>query len=116
MKYLISILAFTLFLNADYLYTKNNHCVIDLVPYPDNSGLCWHDQHNNNDYCKEKAKYSDFKDGYSYIDGSCQYKNDLSVTGLTQSEWDYMLAFLANLVGFTMLFMVTFLSVLIARK
>ena len=116
MRYLISIFAFTLLLNADYLHTDNNHCVINLAPYSDNRGLCWHDQHDNNDYCDTKAKYKDFEDGFSYEDNLCLYRNDLSVTGLTQSEWDYMLAFVANLLGFTMLFMVSFLSVLIARK
>jgi len=115
MKYLISILAFTLFLNADYLYVSNNHCVIDLVTR-DGGGWCFHDLNDNVNVCEKNSDRDDYLDGYSYVDGSCQYNNDASVTGLTVSEWNFMIAILANLIGFTMLFMVSFLSVLIARK
>ncbi len=116
MKFLILIFSLTLLLNADYLNTSNNHCVINLAPYPDNSGLCWSDQHDNTDYCDTTVKSSDFEDGYDYSGGLCLYRNDLAITGLTAGEWDYMLAFSANIIGFTMFFLINYLSILVARS
>ena len=107
-------LLLTLSLNADYLHITDNHCVTDLQPYQNNTGLCWNE--NNQTFCSTSASYFDFIDGYFYDGTSCQYSNDLSVTGLTQSEWDYQLVLLANLIGFVIFMVLSNLAVLIARK
>ncbi len=108
---------FTLFLNADYLALKdNNHCAADLVPNQDNSGWCYHDMNDDRDECHKYYKMKDFIDGYVFTDGKCVMKNDLRITGLTQDEWRYFMAVLAHVLGFTMLFLVSFLSVLTVRK
>lgn len=105
------------FLNADYLHLKDNHCIADLTPYQNHSGWCWRDiSDNNSSYCSRRAKIDDFIDGYFLDSGNCILKNDLRITGLTQNQWDYLLAVLANVMGFTMLFLISFLSILVARK
>ena len=116
---LILIIALVTLANADYLNTKdNNHCAINVQPYQDHTGLCWHDQNTDHDDCNRRVYYKHLIDGYEYNadDDTCLLKNDLKITSLTQEEWDYMLAVLAHVMGFTMLFLVDFLSVLIARK
>lgn len=116
MKHLIALLLLTLTLQADYLYTGNNHCINNLVPNEDKTGWCWHDIAEAKDYCDKNELIENFYDGYSYVDGQCLYKNDLTLTGLTQNEWNYMIAIMANMIGFTMFFMINFLSIMIARK
>lgn len=117
MKIVLILLSLTMLSNADYLYVSvGNHCVYDVQPYQDHMGSCWIDRHDGVSYCSESVNLDVFKDGYFYDAGSCTYKNDLKITGLTQLEFDSMMAFLANLIGFTMLMMVSYISVLIAKK
>lgn len=104
---------------ADYLYTKySNRCVYNLTPKQNDKGWCWIYTDNNNSSCNKNAKRSQFIDGYIYDvnDDTCLMKNDLKISGLSQSEWDYLLAILAHVMGFTMLFLINFLSILIVRK
>ena len=117
MKYLMLLLSFTFFLSADYLNTKDkNHCAYDVEPNQNKKGLCYTDRNSNRDECNKKLTYDDLIDGYNLVDGKCVLKNDLEVTGLTQYQWNTMMMILSNIVGFTMLFLVSFLATLIARK
>jgi hypothetical protein len=123
MKYLFYLLifftVFTVLTRADYLNTKDdNHCAVNVQPYQNHTGLCWHDQNRDHDDCQQSVYYKHLIDGYYYDAdlGACLLKNDLSITSLTQDQWDYMLSILAHVMGFTMLFLVNFLSVLIVRK
>jgi len=103
--------------NADYLNTRdNNHCIIDLEPKQNSKGWCYHDQNQDRDECDRRLKMSDLINGYIYEDDECVLKHDLKVTGLTQKQWNSYMAFLAHALGFTMLFLVDFLAVLVARR
>jgi len=107
------------FVSADYLNTRDkNHCIIDLEPYQNHTGYCYHDQRQDRDECDRRLKMKDLIDGYYYDsdDKSCLLKNDLKITGLTQNQWDYLLAVLAHVMGFTMLFLIDYLAVLVVRK
>jgi len=117
MKNLLILLILTLTINADYLNTKDkNHCIINLVPNNNKKGWCYHDQKQDRDECDKKLTMNKLINGYEYVDNKCQLKNDLKITGLTKNQWDYLMAVLAHIVGFTMLFLISFLSILIARK
>ncbi len=119
MKHLVTLLLLTLFTSADYLNTKTlNTCIYDVEPYQNNTGLCYTNRSDNTNNCDKKLTYSDLIDGYYYDTdtNNCLLKNDLKTTGLTQNQWDSMLAILAHVLGFTMLFLINFLSVLVARK
>jgi len=114
---LVLLFLVTCYSNADYLNTKtSNQCVYDVTPYQDHKGLCYTKRSNDNSYCNSKLRFKDLISGYELKGSDCVLKNDLKITGLTQSEWDYSLAFIAHVLGFTMLFLINFLSVLIARK
>jgi len=103
--------------NADYLNTRdNNHCIIDLEPNQDNKGWCYHDQNQDRDECDRRLSYDDLIAGYVYEDDECNLKKDLKTTGLTQMQWNDLMSILAHALGFTMLFLVNFLSVLVARR
>ena len=119
MRYLLPLILILTFSNADYLATSHdNRCVYDLQPNQGNSGWCYTYSDNNNSRCNRRDKRSYFIGGYVYSsdDDTCLLKNDLKISGLTQREWDYLLAILAHVMGFTMLFLINFLAVLTARK
>ena len=118
MKPILIILTLISIASADYLNTKtSNQCVYNVRPYQDHTGWCYTKRSNDHDYCNRHLKMKDLIDGY-YLndDGDCVEKNDLRTTGLTQNEWDYNLSLLAHVMGFTMLFLINFLSVLVVRK
>ena len=118
MKPILIILALISVTSADYLNTKsNNICVYDVQPYQGHKGWCYTKRSNDNQRCDSRLKMNQLIDGY-YLndDGDCVMKNDLRTTGLTQNEWDYNLSLLAHVMGFTMLFLINFLSVLVVRK
>jgi len=117
MRFLFFLLVLSVFSSADYLATKdNNHCVINLTPYQDDSGWCFHDQNTNSDKCKRRRTIEDFVAGY-YFDGSdCLLKNDLKVTGLTQNQWSYTMAIIANVIGFVLVFLVGFSAFRVSKK
>lgn len=102
--------------NADYINFQNNHCVVNLTPNQNSTGYCFLDKHDNINYCDTSLNIDSFENGYTFETNTCLKSNDLQVTGLTQNQWDFLLAVLANVVGFTMLFLIGFLSVLISRK
>jgi len=119
MKYLFVLFLLFSSANADYLYTKySNRCVYDLTPYQDNTGWCFIYSDTNNSSCNSRADLDDFIDGYFYkVDtDECLLKNDLKITNLTQNQWDYLLSVLAHVLGFTMLFLINFLAILVVRK
>jgi hypothetical protein len=117
MKKIILFFILSLFLNADYLNTRdNNHCIIELEPNQDDKGWCYHDQNQDSDECDRRLEIDDLISGYEYKDDECVLKNDLEVTGLTQEQWNSYMAFLAHALGFTMLFLIDFLAVLVARR
>ena len=117
MKKIFIFFVFTLLVQADYLNTKTkNICIYDVEPYVNHKGLCYVKRKNNQSFCNTKLKYKDLIDGYERKAGKCVLKNDLALTGLTQSEWNYLMAFLAHAVGFTFFFLSTYLVNLIARK
>lgn len=116
MKKLIFLSFLLTCLNADYLYTKNNHCVYDLYPNQSDSGWCYTDRSNGNNYCRRRATIDDFINGYNYVNSECLLKNDLKTTGLTQDQWSYIMAILANVFGFIFLFLVGFSSLKVSKK
>ncbi len=116
MKQFFFLLLLSLYANADYLYTKTNKCVYDLAPKQDSKGWCYTKRSNDQRYCNSNAKYSQFMNGYVFQNGECNLKNDLKITGLTQNEWSYIMAILANVLGFIFLFLVGFSSLRISKK
>ena len=103
--------------DADFLNTKNaNRCAYDLTPYQKHKGWCYVSRHNNQQYCSTTLKTKDFINGYEFVNGNCVLKNNLKITGLSQDDWDKSMALLAHATGFTLLFLIGFLSVLIAKK
>ena len=102
--------------NADYLNTKtSNQCIYNVQPYQGHKGLCYTKRSNNQNICSSKLRYKHLIDGYEYVNNGCYLKNDLELTGLTQNQWDYIMAILANIIGFTMFFLINYLSINVAR-
>ena len=117
MKHLFLIFAFSLFLNADYLNTKTtNQCVYDVKPYQNHKGWCYTKRSNNQSYCSSTLKIKDLIAGYEYKDGDCVLKNDLGLTGLSQEDFDYLMALIAHFLGLTTIFLVNFIAVLTVRR
>lgn len=116
MKKLLLFCLLSIFSNADYLLLTNNHCIYDLSPNQNDTGFCFTDHSDDLGYCSTDLTMNSFIDGYEYIDGICDLKNDLKITGLTQNQWNYQLALAANFIGFAMLFLIGFLSILVSRK
>lgn len=105
------------FTHADYLNTSTtNQCIYNVQPYQNNKGLCYTKRSNNLNYCSTALRYSKLIDGYVYLNGGCYLKNDLRLTGLTQSEWDYLFSVLAHVLGFTMFFLVNFTVIQVVRS
>jgi len=105
-------------LQADYLNTKsNNHCIYNLQPNQNSRGWCYTDRNIDKDKCDRRLKMSDLIDGY-YLDdnGNCVLEENLKITGLSANEWRFNMALMGNLVGFTLLFFISLLSIYIARK
>jgi len=101
--------------HADYLNTNNNACIHSVQPYQNNTGLCYLNSSDNVSVCDASLSYTVLLNGYEYIDLGCYLKNDLELTGLTQNEWNYFLALIAHAFGFTMLLLVNYLAVLVAK-
>jgi len=117
MRYLIILFLFTFFLSADYLNTRdNNHCAYDVEPKQDSKGLCYTDSNDGTDECDRRLTYDDLIDGYNLEDGKCVLKHNLKVTGLSQQNWNLYMVFLANGLGFTMIFLISFIAILTVRK
>lgn len=113
---LISLFLFT-FSNADYLNTvDSNSCVYDLAPNQNSTGWCYIKRSDSLTYCDPTLLLSSLLDGYDYIASNCVLKNDLKITGLTQNQWNYLLALLAHALGFTMFFLINYIAIFIARK
>jgi len=104
--------------HADYLNTKTkNHCVYSLLPNQNNKGWCYTDRNTGEDECDRRLTIDQLIDGY-YLDddGNCVLEENLKITGLTKNQWDWLLALMGQLVGFTVLFLVSFLAILSSRK
>ncbi|MDQ7083945.1 MAG: hypothetical protein Q9M36_03010 [Sulfurovum sp.] len=116
-KYLSFFLFFSLFLSADYLNTLDrNRCVYNVQPNQNRQGICYTITLNNRDLCDVNLQYSDLIDGYEQVGGGCFLKNDLQLTGFTQIEYSYFLALIAHVLGLTMLILISYLSIQIARS
>lgn len=103
--------------SADYLYpSEKNICVSVLSPFQGSTGVCYTVTSTGVITCDKLANYDDFIDGYEYLTPDCVLKNDLSLTGLTQNQWNYFLAFLAHLIGFTMLFLTNFTILFVMKR
>jgi len=117
MRFLFFLLVLSVFSNADYLAIRNNnHCVIDLAPNQDDIGWCFHDQSEDSDICESNRTIDDFVAGYYYDGSDCLLKNDLKVTGLTQNQWSYIMAIIANVIGFVFVFLVGFSAFKVSKK
>jgi len=119
MKFLLLsfILAFTL--KADYLYIGTNICVHSLnIQDYEGKGIYCYTKSIDSDIkeCSVDAKYTDFINGFEYKSDACTMKNDLKITGLTQEQWSFNMALLAHFLGFTQLFLINFLVILVARR
>jgi len=102
-------------LNADYLNTKsNNICIYQLEAL--NKGFCYVSRHDNIKYCDKKLTIDELIDGYSYINNQCVINKDLQITGLTENQLNYQFAIMGNLIGFSFLFLILFISSLAVRK
>ncbi len=104
----LMIIFFTVFLNADYLYHDN--CVYDI------SDNCYTYSSDNSRICDQDIIIEDFIGGYKYADGNCTKDEIFNQIGLTQHEWNFQMALMGNLIGFTTLFLTLFLTVLWGRK
>ncbi len=113
-----SIFLFSMISHADYLNTKTNNCVKDLVPYhAQNKGWCHTNSANGNHFCKKTQKYTDYLNGfYNDKNGDCIMFEDLQKTGMTFSQFQFQQALLANMYGFFIFFLVGFLFVLQGRR
>jgi len=116
MKFLFIFISFCSFVSADYLNTKtSNQCIYDVTPYQNNTGLCYTKRSNDQNYCNKNLKYKHLINGYEFKNNECLLKNDLKITGLSQNQWDYLLAVLAHVMGLTMLFLTNFLAIRISK-
>jgi len=117
---ILFILLLTLSLKADSLYTNDLICVhsITIEDYQGIGIYCYDKRTSDGDVreCSSNARYDNFISGYEYKDGKCQIKNDLKITGLTQNQWSFSMALLAHFLGFTQLFLINFLIILVARR
>ena len=117
MKYLLFLSLILASANADYLNTKTtNQCIFNVKPYQNNTGLCYTKRSNNQSFCSSTLRYKYLIDGYEYKNAICSLKNDLEITGLSQNEFNYLLAFLAHAMGFTMLILINYTAVLISKN
>ena len=103
-------------LNADYLYVKNSSCVYDLEPNQGNSGFCFTYTATGKSRCDKGSELSDFVDGYTNDGKRCNLKNNLKISGMSQDQWNMSMVLLAHSLGFTQLFLINFLVILIARR
>ncbi len=113
-----SIFLFSITIQADYLNTKTNKCVYDLIPYhSQNKGWCYTKRSDDSAHCSKTLKYTHFINGF-YIDnnGNCIMFEDLQKTGMTYSQFQFQEALLANMFGFFIFFLVGFLFVLQGRR
>ena len=118
MKFVLLVFVSFFILKADFLALRDrNHCVYNLEPKQNSSGWCYRDRNRDKDRCDRFAKIDDFIAGY-YLDdnGNCILKKNLKITGLTQNQWDWNMALLGHFTGFTVLFLISFLSLLMMRK
>ncbi len=116
MRFVFLFVSLFSFASADYLYTKaSNQCVYDLEPNQNSKGWCYTKRSDDSSHCNTKTKITDFISGYEYKNSECHLKNDLKITGLSQSEWSYLMAVLAHVLGFTFLFLIGFLSIKISK-
>lgn len=107
---------YTVFSRADYLNIKTtNQCVYNVTPYQGNKGLCYVRRSDDKSFCNKNLRYSHLIAGYHLVGSDCVLKNDLQLTGLTQEDFDYLMAVLAHIMGFTMLFMMSFISYNVAK-
>ncbi len=107
----------TTYSNADYLNTRtSNHCIYSVEPYQDSSGLCYIDRHTGDNVCDKRLSFDDLLDGYEFVDGGCYLKKDLEYLQLSENQFNYQMAFIGNLMGFSFMFLILFISVLMGRK
>lgn len=115
-KILFILLISVTYSNADYLHTTNNNiCVSGVTPYSGNTGWCYVSSVDGLTYCDDTLSLSSLYDGYIDNNGSCILKNDLAFTGLTQNQFNYLLALLAHALGFTMFLLINYLAIIVAR-
>ncbi len=117
MKSFLFYLLLTLSLTADSLHKNTLICVhsITIEEY-EGKGVYCYTKSSGGSECDLNATYDSFVTGYTYTDGKCTIKNDLKITGLTQEQWSFSMALLAHFLGFTQLFLINFLVILVARR
>lgn len=121
MRILLLFIFFTYFLNADYLY-NNNTCVSSFKSINKNRP--------NRKQCRifysaggrvnlrPQCLDLNLINGYTYDANlaTCSLDNDWSKVGLSEEDWNFQIAIVANLTGFTIYFLVNFLSILVMRR
>ena len=113
----ISIFLFSV-TQADYLNTKTNKCVYELIPYHSQvKGWCYTKRSDDSVHCSKTLKYTHFINGfYNDSNGNCIMFEDLQKTGMTFNQFQFQQALLANMYGFFIFFLVGFLFVLQGRR
>lgn len=107
----------TTFSNADYLnINSKNICVYNVQPFQGSAGICYTKRSDGSNVCDVSLVYDDLIDGYEYVNSGCYLTNDLQLTGLTQNQWDYFLAVIAHILGFTFLFLINYIAVLTVKS
>ena len=116
-KTIILISLFLTLSQADYLNTKtSNQCVYNVQPYQNHTGLCYTKRSNDQNYCSTSLRYKHLINGYIYTDGSCVLSDDLEHTGLDYTTYMNLQALNGTLYGFTLVFFLSFLFVLLGRR
>jgi len=112
-----SIFLFITISHADYLNTKTNKCVYNLIPYHSkNKGWCYTKRSDDSVHCNKTLKYTDFINGFYIDNGNCIMFEDLQKTGMSFIQFQFQQALLANMYGFFIFFLVGFLFVLQGRR
>ena len=119
MRLVSFLIFFSIFCNADYLNNNSdstafNQCVKNLKVV--NNGKIRFKLSSNNSVIREVSTLDMYIDGYVYKNNQCTIQADYLKLGLTENQWNNQLATLANNLGFTLLFLICFLAVLVMRK
>ena len=97
-KIFLFFLILTFSIHADYLYTKNNRCVVNLLPYDGSKGWCYTYVDTGNNACSTRAKRTNFLEGYDFNNSICRLNSDLVYTGLDFFDYNFLMSLFATLI------------------
>jgi len=121
MKFLPLLILFTFSIHAEYLYESKCVDTFESINQDNNRRNKCKVYYSNGDTerTRDECQDLDYEDGYIYDDNedTCtKIPTDYDQLGISEETWSFNIALLANLVGFTMYFLVNFLSILVMRR